>query len=59
MPDDVWGVYFTYMWNLRNKINKQNKKKTYRYREHFDGCQMGEGLGGWVKKVKGFRSTNW
>ena len=29
------------MWNLKNKINEQIKQKqTYRYREHFDDCQM-------------------
>lgn len=24
-----------------------------------DGCQRVEGLGNWVKKMKGFRSTHW
>ena len=48
------------MWNLKNKINEQTKqKKTLGYREHLDGCQMGWVVGGWVKNVKGFRSTNW
>ena len=33
-------------WNLKTKINKQvEQKQTHRYREHFDGCQVGEGLG--------------
>ena len=45
---------FTYMWNLKNKINKQvDQKQTHKYREHFDGCQLKDGLGGWMKKVKG------
>ena len=35
-----------------------NKQQTYRYKEHFDGFQMGKSLGGWVKKGKGLRSTN-
>ena len=30
---------FTYMWNLKNKINEQTKQKLIcRYREHFDSC---------------------
>ena len=32
---------FTYMWNLKNKENKQTKqKKTHRHREQTVGCQM-------------------
>ena len=31
------------MWNLKNKSNKQNKKKLI-VTENFDGCQMGEEL---------------
>ena len=46
--------------NLKTKINKQaEQKENHRYREDFDGCQMGGGSGGWLKKVKGSRSTNW
>ena len=37
--------------NLKTKINKQaEQKQTHRYREHFDGCQLGGGLGDWVKR---------
>ena len=55
MTDD-----FTYIWNMEKKINKQaEQKETHRSREYFDGCQMGGGLGGLVKKAKGYRSTNW
>ena len=33
---------FTYVWNLKNRINKQTEQKqTHRHREHFDGCQIG------------------
>ena len=46
------------MWNLKNKVNKQTIEADS-YREQTDSCQTGEGLGGWVKKVKGFRITNW
>lgn len=38
-------------------MNKQNKK-THRCREQVGDYQMGGGLGGWVKKVKELRSTN-
>ena len=45
---------------LKNKINKQaEQKQTHRFREHFDCCQMEGRLEGWVKKVRGLRSTNW
>ena len=41
------------------KQHKQTKQKqTHRYRGQTDGWQMGGGLGGWVKKVTGLRSTN-
>ena len=46
---------FTYVWNLKNKINKQNKSND-KYREHFDSFQIGEH---WVKKMKGWKSANW
>ena len=50
-------------YHLYVESKKQNwqaeQKQTHRYREHFDSCQIEEGLGGWVKKVKGLRSTNW
>ena len=42
---------FTYMWNLKNKINEQTKMKpTHRYREQTDGCQKGGRFGDWVKR---------
>ena len=54
MPD------FTYMWNIENKIDKQEEERqTQRCREHFDSCQMGGVWGGWMKDVKGLRSANW
>ena len=44
--------------SLKNKINEHaEQKQKHRYREHFDGCQTGEGLRRWMKKVKGLRST--
>ena len=51
----------TQLSTVESKIqNKQTEQKqNHRYRKHFDGCQMGGGLGGWKKKVKGLRSTNW
>ena len=37
---------FTYIWNLRNKINEQIKEKqTHRYKEQIDGFHLGGGLG--------------
>lgn len=50
--------HLTYMWNVKNKTNKQNEKWTRRSREQTDGYQMGGGFGGWVKRVKGLRSTH-
>ena len=40
--------------DLKNKINEQvEQKQIHRYREHFDGCQMGRGLGGLGEKGEG------
>ena len=51
---------FTYMWNLKNKINEQTKlKQTHSNTEQTDGCQGGGVWGDWVKHVEGLRSTNW
>ena len=52
---------FTYMWNLKNKINEQSKwKQTHRYGEQTGDCQLKGGLlGDWMKNVKGPKSTNW
>ena len=49
---------FPCMWNLKNKINEQNRNRL-RDTEQVDGCQRGGGLEDWVKKVKGLRSLNW
>ena len=38
--------------NLKNKIDKQVEQK-WTHREHFDGCQMGEGFRESVENVKG------
>ena len=39
------------MWNVKIKIKEQTKQKqTHRYEEKTDGCQMGGGLGEWVKR---------
>ena len=47
MPYDL-----IYMWNLKKtKINKQaEQKQIHRYREYFDGCQIG---GAWGMGEKG------
>lgn len=35
------------MWNIKNKMNEQMKQRyTHGYREHFNDCQLGEGLRG-------------
>ena len=39
--------------NLKNQNEQTVQKKAHRYREHFDGCQMGGGLWGWMEKVEG------
>ena len=42
------------------QTNKQvEQKQAYRHRKHFDDVQIKEGLGGRVKKVKGWRNTHW
>ena len=45
---------FTYMWNLKNKINeKTEQKQIHRYKEQTDDCQKPGRLGDWVEKVEG------
>lgn len=35
----------------KKKINEQTKQEPiHRYREHLDGCQMGGGLEGYIKR---------
>ena len=38
-------IYFTYIWNLKNKTNKTKQKYTHRYREQTRGCQRGRRIG--------------
>ena len=43
----------------KNKLSKQEEQRqNHRYREHFDGCQIGGGCGRMSKEVKRLRSTN-
>ena len=53
------NTYFYQQLNLKKKKTKINEaaeqKQTHRYREHFDSCQMGEGLGEWGEKCKGIK----
>ena len=44
-------------WNLKNKMNKQNKQ-TPRHREQTDSCQAEGEFGEWVKMVQAF-SIHW
>ena len=36
--------------NLKNKLSKQQQRQNHGYRERFDGCQTGGGIGKWVKR---------
>ena len=40
------------------KTKNEETKQKQTHKEQIDGCQMGGGLGDWVKKVKGLRSMN-
>ena len=45
--------------NVKNKLSKQEKQRQHHgYREHSDGCQIGEGCGGTGEEVRGLKSTN-
>ena len=35
---------------VKNKLSKQELRQNHRYRECFDGFQMEEGVGKWVKR---------
>ena len=47
------------MWNLKNKINKQNRNRLIDMESRLAVARGAGGSGGWVKKGKGLRSTNW
>ena len=47
------------VWTLEKQNKQAEQKWIHRYRKHSDGCQMGGGSEGWVKKVEGLRSRNW
>ena len=52
-------IYTYQQLNLKNKLSKQEEQRqNQRYREHFDGCQMGVGCGEMGEEVSGLRSTN-
>ena len=54
------NTYLSTTESDKSKINKQaEQKRTHRYGEHINGCQMGGGFGEWAKMVKGLTSTNW
>ena len=37
--------------NLKNILSKQEKQsRNHAYREHFDSCQKGVGVGEWMKR---------
>lgn len=49
---------FTYIWNLKNNINKKTKQKhTHRHREQTESCQMRGGIGRWVKRLTYLKAT--
>ena len=51
----------TYVSRIESKrLSKQaGQKQKHRYREHFDGSQMGGGFREMDKEVRGLRSINW
>ena len=58
-PSALKREKFRYSFCIKKLFCEQTKQKqTHRCRELTDGCPRGEGLGGWVYKVKGLRSTN-
>ena len=47
---------FSYMWNLKNKINKQTKQKQiHRCGEQTDVCQRGEGMDEKAEGIKKYK----
>ena len=50
---------FTYMWNPENKVNTQNRNRHTDTQNRLIVATWEGSEGGWVKKVKGLRSTDW
>ena len=40
-------------------MNKQNRNSIIDTENVFHSCHMGGASGGWVKKMKGLKNTNW
>ena len=50
---------FAYMWNLRDKVSEQTRQEQTTDTENRPMVARGEGVWGWVEKVRGLRSTSW
>ena len=51
MNNEVAKIHIYQQLNLKNKLRKQEKQRqNCGYGEHFDGCQMGGGVGEWVRR---------
>ena len=50
----------TYLSTIESKKqnNQTEQKQNHRYREHFDGCQMGGEYAGMGEEVSGLRSSD-
>ena len=53
------NIYLSTIESKKQNKQQAEQKQNHRCREHFDGCQIRRGSGGWTKKVKGLRSKNW
>ena len=51
-------MHICQLWNLKNKLSKQEQRQNDGYRECFDGCQMGGDCGRMGEEVTELRSTN-
>ena len=52
-------VHFFHKLQNVSGFKQTKQKQIHRYREQTDGCQKGNGLRNWVKKLRKLRSKNW
>ena len=53
------NTYISMIESKRKLSKQEEERQNHGYGEGFDGCQMGRGLGGNGKEVRGLTSTSW
>ena len=58
MNNKMAKIHIYQQLNLKNKLSKQEQRQSHRYRDCFDGFQMGGECGGVSEEGRRLRNTN-